>query len=102
MYLMHHENVAYAPSSTHRAVCQQRQAAAYCGDFKASPGCLEVCLRRLPSSPYIEVRFWCLQTVHEVGSTSVIYFMQCSVWQACSMLHAVCTHLCLFDTSPLN
>ncbi|CAK0782799.1 hypothetical protein CVIRNUC_005994 [Coccomyxa viridis] len=44
----------------------KRQAAAYCGEFKASPGCLEVCLRRLPSSPYIEVRFWCLQTVHEI------------------------------------
>ena len=77
-----------APSSIHRAVSQQRQAAAYCGDFKASPGCLEVCLRRLPSSPYIEVRFWCLQTVHEVGSTSVMNFMQHSLWEACSLLCA--------------
>ena len=101
---MHHENVAYARyHSTHRAVCQQRQAAAYCGDFKASPGCLEVCLRRLPSSPYIEVRFWCLQTVHEVGSTSVTY-TSCSV--PCGK-HAACCMLCapiyaFLTLAPLN
>ncbi len=47
-------------------MCQQRRAAAYCEEVKKSPGCLELCLTRFPTSPYIEVRFWCLQTLHEV------------------------------------
>ena len=88
MYLTHYKALARELSSIHRAVCQQRRAAAYCEEFKVSPSCLELCLRRLPSSPYIEVRFWCLQTVHEVSSTSVVDFMECIMWRACSMLCA--------------
>ena len=86
MCLMHHNHLARVPLSSYKGVCQQRRAATYCEQFKASPGCLELCLRRLPSSPYIEVRFWCLQTVHEVSLSSVVNFMQCIMWRACSML----------------
>ncbi|CAL8470725.1 g10267 [Coccomyxa elongata] len=42
------------------------RALAYCDEVKASPSCLQLCLTRFASSPYIEVRFWCLQTLHEV------------------------------------
>ena len=66
--------------------CQQRQAAAYCEEIKRSPGCLELCLRRFPSSPYIEVRFWCLQTLHEVKASNSYH--SCprheSLWTSCS------------------
>lgn len=44
----------------------QARAVAYCDEVKASPSCLQLCLTRFSSSPYLEVRFWCLQTLHEV------------------------------------
>ncbi len=47
-------------------VCQQRRAAAYCDEVKRSPECLQLCLTRFTTSHYLEVRFWCLQTLHEV------------------------------------
>ena len=50
-----------------KPVCQQRRAAAYCDEVKKSPDCLELCLTRFATSLYNEVRFWCLQTLHEVS-----------------------------------
>ena len=32
---------------------------------KASPGAVQLCLERFEGSPYVEVKFWCLQALHD-------------------------------------
>ena len=65
-----------APPKTACQYCslpnEQARATAFCDEVKQSPSCLQLCLTRFGSSPYIEVKFWCLQTLHEVGLQSTL------------------------------
>ena len=45
------------------------QAEVYLSQLKASPDCWRLCLARFDASPFVEVRFWCLQALHEVVRT---------------------------------
>ena len=51
----------------------QARATSFLDEVKRSPSCLELCLTRFSSSPYIEVKFWCLQTLHEVKSLASLH-----------------------------
>ncbi|KAL0051899.1 hypothetical protein WJX82_004175 [Trebouxia sp. C0006] len=42
------------------------RAVAYCNQTKAQPLSWQLCLEKYSSTAYMEVRFWCLQTLHEV------------------------------------
>eukprot|EP00884_Botryococcus_braunii_P015515 jgi/Botrbrau1/2647/Bobra.0203s0001.1 len=42
------------------------RAAAYCEELKRSPEVWQICLNRFCTSQYTEVRFWCLQTLHQL------------------------------------
>ena len=44
------------------------KAVSYCDEVSQNPACLALCIERYGSSSYMEVRFWCLQTLHEVGA----------------------------------
>lgn len=44
----------------------QDRAVAYCNQTKAQPLSWQLCLEKYSSTAYMEVRFWCLQTLHEV------------------------------------
>ncbi len=44
------------------------KAVNYCDEVIQNPACLALCIERFGSSSYMEVRFWCLQTLHEVGA----------------------------------
>ena len=44
----------------------QARATAFVADIKANPEVWRLCCERFPSTQYSEVRFWCLQTLHEV------------------------------------
>lgn len=46
----------------------QERAVAYCNETKAQPQSWQLCLDKYSSTAYLEVRFWCLQTMHEVCS----------------------------------
>lgn len=46
--------------------CLQERAVAYCNETKAQPQCWQLCLEKYSTTSYLEVRFWCLQTMHEV------------------------------------
>jgi hypothetical protein len=46
------------------------QALALLQSVKQSPGCWELCLERFASSSYVEVKFWCLQSLEELIRTS--------------------------------
>ncbi len=46
----------------------QDRAVAYCNQTKAQPLSWQLCLEKYSSTAYMEVRFWCLQTLHEVRS----------------------------------
>lgn len=48
----------------------QDRAVAYCNETKAQPQCWQLCLEKYSTTTYLEVRFWCLQTMHEVCSES--------------------------------
>lgn len=41
------------------------QAQSYLQSIKQSPECWQLCLSHFGSSGYVEVRFWCLQALHE-------------------------------------
>ena len=45
------------------------KAVSYCDKVIQNPACLALCIERYGSSSYMEVRFWCLQTLHEVGGS---------------------------------
>lgn len=45
----------------------QEQAEAYLNNLKQSPEVWKLCVERFSSSGYGEVKFWCLQGLHEVG-----------------------------------
>lgn len=47
-------------------MCLQARAAAYCEEVRCSAECWRLCLQRFSASSFVEVRFWCLQTLHEV------------------------------------
>ncbi|KAF6162442.1 hypothetical protein GIB67_017330 [Kingdonia uniflora] len=42
------------------------QAISYCQQLKETPLIYSICLERLPFTEFDQVRFWCLQTLHEV------------------------------------
>ncbi|WIA12173.1 hypothetical protein OEZ85_012245 [Tetradesmus obliquus] len=44
----------------------KEQAAAYIASIKQSSDCWKLCCERFPATLYPEVKFWCLQTLHEV------------------------------------
>eukprot|EP00878_Enallax_costatus_P021623 GHUV01022908.1.p1 GENE.GHUV01022908.1~~GHUV01022908.1.p1 ORF type:complete len:615 (+),score=214.70 GHUV01022908.1:523-2367(+) len=44
----------------------KERAAAYIANIKQSTECWKLCVERYPSTLYPEVKFWCLQTLHEV------------------------------------
>ena len=44
------------------------KAVNYCDEVIQNPACQTLCIERYGSSSYMEVRFWCLQTLHEVGA----------------------------------
>ena len=46
------------------------KAVYYCDEVIQNPACLALCIERYGSSSYMEVRFWCLQTLHEVGAAA--------------------------------
>ncbi|KAG2493435.1 hypothetical protein HYH03_008254 [Edaphochlamys debaryana] len=48
----------------------KEQATAYVNNIKRSPECGRLCVERFSASPYAEVKFWCLQTLHELIRTS--------------------------------
>ncbi|KAL6000004.1 hypothetical protein ACLOJK_034681 [Asimina triloba] len=41
------------------------QAAAYCNQLKQSPAICLLCIDRLSFTKFVQVQFWCLQTLHE-------------------------------------
>ncbi|KAK9827309.1 hypothetical protein WJX81_002974 [Elliptochloris bilobata] len=41
-------------------------AAAYCEEVRRSADCWQLCLQRFSASSFVEVRFWCLQMLHEM------------------------------------
>jgi hypothetical protein len=45
----------------------QERATAYVANIKQSSDCWKLCVERFRSSLYPEVKFWCLQTLEEVG-----------------------------------
>ena len=47
-------------------VLMQDRAVAYCNETKAQPLSWQLCLEKYSTTAYMEVRFWCLQTLHEV------------------------------------
>lgn len=49
-----------------RAVPLQAQATSFVNEIKKSPDCWMLCTERFSVTPYPEVKFWCLQTLHEV------------------------------------
>ena len=51
--------------ATARVRPPQAQAAAYVDAFKAAPDCWRLCAERFSATSYAEVKFWCLQTLHE-------------------------------------
>jgi hypothetical protein len=55
--------------STMRAL--QDRAAEYIAGIKASPEVWKLCCERFGASQYAEVRFWCLQTLHEVRAAGM-------------------------------
>ncbi|WOL02639.1 exportin-T-like isoform X2 [Canna indica] len=58
--------IVYEPSAADPAL--RAQAMAYCNSAKAGhpSSLLRLCLDRLHRSPLVPVRFWCLQTLHDV------------------------------------
>ncbi len=44
----------------------QERTQAYCAEVKASPDCWRLCADRFATTGYVEVKFWCLQALHEV------------------------------------
>ena len=44
----------------------QERTQAYCAEVKASPDCWRLCADRFAATGYVEVKFWCLQALHEV------------------------------------
>lgn len=44
----------------------QERAVTFLTETKAQPQCWQICLQKYATTSYIEVRFWCLQTLHEV------------------------------------
>jgi len=44
----------------------QERTQAYCAEIKASPDCWRLCADRFAATSYVEVKFWCLQALHEV------------------------------------
>ena len=45
---------------------RQERAQAYCAGVKTSPDCWRLCADRFAATAYVEVKFWCLQALHEV------------------------------------
>eukprot|EP00798_Chlamydomonas_sp_ICE-L_P025196 gene25196-10836_t len=45
-------------------------ATSYVNDIKQSPECWRLCAERFSPATYPEVKFWCLQTLHEIIRTS--------------------------------
>eukprot|EP00882_Tetradesmus_deserticola_P030510 GHRQ01034293.1.p1 GENE.GHRQ01034293.1~~GHRQ01034293.1.p1 ORF type:complete len:193 (-),score=37.31 GHRQ01034293.1:189-767(-) len=63
----------------------QERAAAYIASIKQSADCWKLCCERFPSTLYPEVKFWCLQTLHEVlprGGSMGRTCVQCSTSSA--------------------
>ena len=50
----------------------QERAAAYLDGLKQSSDCWRLCVERFSPSGYGEVKFWCLQTLHEVRRRRVV------------------------------
>lgn len=48
----------------------KQQAHSYLDGIKQSSQCWELCLNRFDCSNYVEVKFWCLQTLHELIKSS--------------------------------
>ncbi|GIL47531.1 hypothetical protein Vafri_4333, partial [Volvox africanus] len=48
----------------------KEQASSFINDIKRSTECWRLCVERFSASPYSEVKFWCLQTLHELIRTS--------------------------------
>lgn len=44
----------------------QERAQTYCASIKASPDSWRLCAERFTTTAYVEVKFWCLQALHEV------------------------------------
>ena len=59
--VMPNANIHYG---TRRSLQERTQA--YCAEVKASPDCWRLCADRFASTGYVEVKFWCLQALHEV------------------------------------
>ncbi len=75
----------------------QEQATAYINGIKQSPATAwRLCAERFSPSSYQEVKFWCLQTLHEVSRAPVH-----SVCATCAVPAAVACALALRDHLPL-
>ncbi|GFR43596.1 hypothetical protein Agub_g4693, partial [Astrephomene gubernaculifera] len=48
----------------------KEQAAAFTNNIKQTPECLRLCVERFSVTSYAEVKFWCLQTLHELIRSS--------------------------------
>ena len=74
-------------------VMKQDRAVAYCNQTKAQSLSWQLCLEKYSSTAYMEVRFWCLQTLHEVRSAlPSIHQHQSEVLLLLWQLHAVKLH----------
>mmetsp|Transcript_5354 Transcript_5354/g.11718 ORF Transcript_5354/g.11718 Transcript_5354/m.11718 type:complete len:1077 (-) Transcript_5354:655-3885(-) len=74
--------MAYQPDDWERAVlitfnftgavdaALKERAAQFVDSIKKSPECWKLCIERFSGTPYPEVKFWCLQTLHEIVRTS--------------------------------
>ena len=51
-----------------RLRCEQARATTFVSEVKANPEVWRLCCERFPVTQYPEVKFWCLQTLHEVSA----------------------------------
>jgi len=80
----------------------KERANAYISSIKQSPICWKVCVERFSASNYVEVKFWCLQTLHEVVRT---YYTQLDSNSQGAIKGALLTWLqrdCAVESAPLS
>ena len=89
-------SLPFSTCSFHIAPCVdeclklQDRAVAYLNETKAQPQCWQICLERYAATAYIEVRFWCLQALHEVSMCSKSPVLHCKHYPPIKLLDLPC------------
>jgi hypothetical protein len=59
----------------------QARASSFVNDIKQSPDVWGLCVERFSVTAYSEVKFWCLQTLHEVRYIWKLCMLECRLCQ---------------------